>query len=229
MTRDVIMNKSGPGGTATMVGLLLAPLFLSCTFSPDTPPMERTDQRPADTGSTSRTDTAVFGAGCFWCVEAIFSELKGVLEVTPGYAGGHMPDPDYKSVCTGSTGHAEVARIVYDPAVITFDALLEVFWQTHDPTTKDRQGNDIGTQYRSAIFHLNDQQRELALRYKERLDAAKAFEGPIVTEVVPLDRFWPAENYHHDYYANNPDQGYCMMVVRPKLEKFRKVFHDKLK
>jgi peptide-methionine (S)-S-oxide reductase len=174
-------------------------------------------------------DTAVLGAGCFWCVEAVFTELRGVLSVMPGYAGGHMKDPDYKSVCSGNTGHAEVAQVVYDPAVITFDELLEVFWQTHDPTTLNRQGNDVGTQYRSAIFYTSEEQRTKAEGYKAELDKSQAFDRPIVTEIVPLDRFWPAENYHRDYYANNPGEGYCTMVIRPKVEKFRKVFKEKLK
>lgn len=186
-----------------------------------------TDERPAT--ATASTDTAVFGAGCFWCVEAVFTELKGVVSVMPGYAGGHTPDPDYKAVCTGTTGHAEVAQVVYDPSVITFDELLEVFWQTHDPTTLNRQGHDVGTQYRSAIFYTSEAQRATAERYKAALDSSGAFEKPIVTEITRLDRFFPAENYHRDYYANNPEQGYCQLVIRPKVEKFRQVFAGKLK
>jgi peptide-methionine (S)-S-oxide reductase len=174
-------------------------------------------------------DTLVLGAGCFWCVEAVFTELKGVLKVTPGYTGGRMVDPDYKSVCTGATGHAEVAQVVYDPAVITVDELLEVFWQTHDPTTLNRQGHDVGDQYRSAIFYANDEQRRKAEGYKARLDSTGAFNAPIVTEITALTKFYPAENYHNDYYANNPEQGYCQYVIRPKVEKFRKAFADKLK
>ena len=174
-------------------------------------------------------DTLVLGAGCFWCVEAVFTELNGVLKVTPGYTGGRMVDPDYKSVCTGTTGHAEVAEVVYDPAVITVDELLEVFWQTHDPTTLNRQGHDVGDQYRSAIFYSNDEQRRKAEGYKARLDSTGAFNAPIVTEITALTKFYPAENYHNDYYANNPDQGYCQYVIRPKVEKFRKAFADKLK
>lgn len=175
------------------------------------------------------TDTIVLGAGCFWCVEAVFSELKGVRSVMPGYAGGTMKDPDYKSVCTGETGHAEVAEIVYDPAVITLPELLEVFWQTHDPTTLNRQGADVGTQYRSAIFYRNADQKATAEHYKAELDKSGAYDRPIVTEIVPLDKFYAAENYHRDYYANNPGQGYCQMVIRPKVEKFKKAFANKLK
>lgn len=178
---------------------------------------------------TSATDIATFGAGCFWCVEAVFSELKGVHAVTSGYAGGHVPDPDYKLVCTGTTGHAEVARIIYDPKVISFDELLEVFWQTHDPTTLNRQGADVGTQYRSVIFYHSEDQRARAEHYKAELDRNGAFPAPIVTEISPLPVFHPAEGYHQNYYAENPGQGYCQYVIRPKMEKFRKAFADRLK
>lgn len=178
---------------------------------------------------TTITDTAIFGAGCFWCVEAVFTELDGVLEVTSGYAGGHVKNPSYKEVCAGTTGHAEVARIIYDPARITFDELLEVFWQTHDPTTLNRQGADIGTQYRSAVFTTSVAQRELAEAYKAKLNASGAFPAPIVTEITALTTFYPAEDHHQNYYAQNGEQGYCQLVIRPKLEKFRKVFAEKLK
>lgn len=174
-------------------------------------------------------DTVLLGAGCFWCVEAVFTELKGVLEVMPGYAGGATANPDYTSVCTGTTGHAEVARITYDPSVISFDELLEVFWQTHDPTTRDRQGHDVGTQYRSVIFCTTAEQLERAGHYKTELDRSGAFERPVVTEIANAPTFHAAENYHRDYFANNPDQGYCQWVIRPKVEKFRKVFAAKLK
>ncbi|MFT3885737.1 MAG: peptide-methionine (S)-S-oxide reductase MsrA [Flavobacteriales bacterium] len=187
---------------------------------------------PADPiviATPAATDTAVFGAGCFWCVEAVFTELKGVLSVMSGYTGGTLEHPDYKAVCTGTTGHAEVARIVYDPSVISFPELLEVFWQTHDPTTLNRQGHDVGTQYRSAIFYTSEAQRIAAEHYKAELDKSGAFDRPIVTEITKLDKFHPAEDYHRDYYANNPGQGYCQLVIRPKVEKFRKVFADKLK
>lgn len=175
------------------------------------------------------TDTITLGAGCFWCVEAVFTELKGVLSVTSGYMGGHVKNPSYKEVCTGRTGHAEVARLVLDPAQISVDEILEVFWQTHDPTTLNRQGADVGTQYRSAIFFHNDAQRGIAEAYKAKLDASGAFPAPIVTEISPASEFYAAENYHQNYYAENGSQGYCQMVIRPKLEKFRKVFADKLK
>lgn len=181
------------------------------------------------TGTSAKPAIAVLGAGCFWCVEAVFTELKGVLSVMPGYSGGHTADPDYRSVCTGTTGHAEVARITYDPAQIGFEEILEVFWRTHDPTTRDRQGHDVGTQYRSAIFYADDEQRDTAERLVKALNTSGAYDKPIVTEITPLGRFYEAENYHRDYYANNPDQGYCQFVIRPKLEKFRKAFAQKLK
>jgi len=174
-------------------------------------------------------DTVTFGAGCFWCIEAVFVELKGVTSVTSGYMGGSTKNPTYKEVCTGRTGHAEVAQIIYNPEVISFTELLEVFWQTHDPTTLNRQGNDVGTQYRSAIFYHNNKQKETAEFYKNKLIAGSVFSKPIVTEISPLAVFYPAENYHQDYFANNPSQPYCQMIVKPKVEKFKKAFSDKLK
>lgn len=172
---------------------------------------------------------ATFGSGCFWCTEAIFENLKGVHSVESGYAGGHVLNPTYEEVCTGTTGHAEVTQITYDPSVISYDELLEVFWKIHDPTTLNRQGNDIGPQYRSVIFYHNDEQKQLAEEYKEELDKSGAWDNPIVTEISPLTNYFHAENYHQEYYANNPNQGYCAFVIAPKLEKFKKVFKDKLK
>lgn len=174
-------------------------------------------------------DTITLGAGCFWCVEAVFVELKGVKSVTSGYMGGHVKDPSYREVCNGTTGHAEVARLVFDPAVLSVAEILEVFWQTHDPTTLNRQGADSGTQYRSAIYYHNDEQRRTAEAYRTELDKSGAFRGPIVTEITAASEFYPAEDYHQNYYALNGEQGYCQMVIRPKLDKFRKVFADKLK
>lgn len=179
--------------------------------------------------SDTSLSTVYLGAGCFWCVEAVFEELKGVVDVSSGYMGGQVKDPTYKQVCTGTTGHAEVVKLVYDPAVLSFDEVLEVFWMTHDPTTKDRQGADVGSQYRSAVFFTTPEQEQKALAYRTKLDGSGAFPAPIVTEVVAASTYYPAEDYHQDYYAQNPEQGYCRMVVRPKLEKFRKVFADKLK
>jgi len=176
-----------------------------------------------------KTDTATFAAGCFWCVEADFQELKGVLSVTSGYTGGKIKNPSYKEVCTGLTGHAEACQIIYDPKVITYDDLLEAFWASHDPTTLNRQGADQGTQYRSAIFYHNENQKELAEAYKAKLNSEKAFDKPIVTEISPAGAFYKAEDYHQNYYNENGNAPYCTFVIAPKLEKFRKVFKDKLK
>ena len=175
------------------------------------------------------TDTATFGTGCFWCTEAIFQQLEGVIKVTSGYSGGKVDNPTYKQVCSGTTGHAECLNIIYDPSKISFDDLLEVFWQTHDPTTLNRQGNDIGTQYRSVIFYHNQEQKEKAEKYKAALDKSGAWDNPIVTSLEPMSKFYPAEDYHQNYYNENTGQGYCQFVIRPKLEKFEKVFKSKLK
>ena len=174
-------------------------------------------------------DIATFGAGCFWCVEAVFQSLKGVDKVVSGYSGGHVKDPTYRQVCTGTTGHAEVCQIYYDPSVITFTELLEVFWSTHDPTTPNRQGNDIGPQYRSVIFYHNDVQKDLAKKYKDKLNQSGAYENPVITEIVPFKTFYEAEDYHQEYFDLNPTQPYCTFVIQPKMDKFRKVFKAKLK
>ena len=180
--------------------------------------------------ATATTDTATFANGCFWCTEAIFEELDGVISATSGYTGGQTENPTYKQVCTGETGHAEALQIVYDPKKISFDELLEVFWKTHDPTTLNRQGNDFGTQYRSGIFYHNEEQKLKAEKYKAELDKSGAFENPIVTEITPYTKFYAAEDYHQQYFDNNGNTNpYCRIVIRPKVEKFRKVFKDKLK
>jgi peptide methionine sulfoxide reductase msrA/msrB len=187
-------------------------------------------ETPADgKGAGKTTEEATFGAGCFWCIEAVFQDLKGVASVTSGYSGGHVKNPTYKEVCNATTGHAEVARIVYDPAIISFEELLEVFWMTHDPTTLNRQGNDSGPQYRSAVFYHDETQKQKAEFYKQKLEEEKVFPRPIVTEISPLINWYPAENYHQNYFNNNPDQAYCTYVVRPKVEKFHKAFAHKLK
>ncbi|MEK9139180.1 MAG: peptide-methionine (S)-S-oxide reductase MsrA, partial [Bacteroidota bacterium] len=174
-------------------------------------------------------EKATFGAGCFWCTEAVFQRLDGVVSVESGYSGGKMANQTYEQVSTGTKGHAEVTQITYAPAKISFDDLLEVFWKTHDPTTLNRQGNDVGTQYRSVIFYHNDQQKELAEKYKKELDASGAWKSPIVTEISPFTAFYKAESYHQDYYDNNKNAPYCMFVIGPKLEKFEKVFKSKMK
>ncbi|MEN9304355.1 MAG: hypothetical protein RL264_2784 [Bacteroidota bacterium] len=172
---------------------------------------------------------ATFGAGCFWCIEACFMDLKGVTEVYPGYAGGKTINPSYEQVCTGKTGHAEVARVVFDEKVISYDKLLELFWFVHDPTQLNRQGNDIGTQYRSVIFYHNDYQKERALLSRELLKMEKVWDKPIVTLIEPINNFYKAEEYHHNYFNQNPQNLYCQSVVRPKVEKFKKVFGDLMK
>lgn len=171
------------------------------------------------TQNDSKRDAATFGAGCFWCVEAVFERLPGVISVTAGYTGGHRPNPTYEQVCTGTTGHAEVAQIVFDPSKISYEKLLKVFWEAHDPTTMNRQGADTGTQYRSAIFYNSDTQKAIA--GGSRAEAQKGFEDPIVTEITPLEVFYKAENYHQDYFRNNPNAPYCRFVIEPKLKKLK--------
>ncbi len=175
------------------------------------------------------TETITLGSGCFWCTEAVYQRLEGVVKVTSGYSGGHVDNPTYEQVCDKTTGHAEVCQIVYDTTKISLDDILSVFWKTHDPTTPNQQGNDVGPQYRSAVFYHNEHQKELALQYIKALDASKAWDKPIVTEVTAFSKFYAAESYHQNYYNNNTNQGYCRYVIGPKLEKFEKVFKDKLK
>jgi peptide-methionine (S)-S-oxide reductase len=179
--------------------------------------------------SDSKVELATFGAGCFWCTEAVFQNVKGVSKVVSGYAGGKVKNPTYREICTGLTGHAEVTQITFDPSKVSFEELLEVFWNTHDPTTLNRQGADEGTQYRSVVFYHTDEQRKAAENYKSQLEASKVFKNPIVTEISPLADYYPAENYHQNYFELNPNQSYCQYVVRPKVEKFKKQFHSKLK
>lgn len=167
-------------------------------------------------------ETATLGNGCFWCTEAIFQQVKGVISVESGYSGGDTANPTYKEVCTGLTNHAECLQIVFDPAVVSFEEILRVFWETHDPTTLNRQGNDVGTQYRSVIFYHNEKQREIAASMKAELDKSGAFKNPIVTTLELFTKFYKAENYHQDYYNLNSSAPYCQFVIRPKLEKFLK-------
>lgn len=176
-----------------------------------------------------KQQTATFGAGCFWCVEAVFEQLKSVENVRSGYAGGKEENANYDLVSNGNTGHAEVIQFEFDPSVITYEELLEVFWTSHDPTTLNRQGYDVGTQYRSSVFYHSDEQRDLAEAFKKRLNEENAFGSPVVTEIVPFNGFYTAEGYHQDYFAANGNQPYCQRVIRPKIEKVRKVFADKLK
>lgn len=191
-------------------------------------PLKKEASKESMNGKTD-LKLATFGNGCFWCTEAIFQRLNGVEKVMPGYSGGHADNPTYEQVCAGTTGHAESIQITYDPAKISYDELLEVFWKTHDPTTKNRQGNDVGSQYRSAVFYHDAEQKKLAETYKARLETEKIWDRPVVTEIDPFSKFWPAEDYHRNYYNNNPSKGYCALVITPKIEKFKKIFKDRLK
>jgi peptide-methionine (S)-S-oxide reductase len=178
---------------------------------------------------TGSTEIASLGGGCFWCLEAVFKDLNGVTSVMSGYAGGHEPNPSYKQVCTGRTGHAEVVQVKFDPSVLSYADLLRVFFTIHDPTTKDRQGNDIGPQYRSVILTHSDAQRVTAEEVMKEIGDAKIWPARLVTEIVPFTEFYEAEEEHHDYFARNPWNGYCQVVIAPKVVKFRKQFHDRLK
>jgi methionine-S-sulfoxide reductase len=204
------------------LGMRAAPIVLSRTT---TAPSREPYPSDAPPGKAKAT----FASGCFWCSEAVFQQLKGVETVVSGYTGGNVANPTYEQVGWESTGHAEAIDITYDPALVTYDTLLEVFWKTHDPTTLNRQGNDKGTRYRSAIFYHDEDQRKLAESYKQKLQAVGFFSGSIVTEIVPATQFWPAEQYHQDYFNQHPDQPYCRQMIPPKLAKLRHVFGDKLK
>ena len=208
----------------TIVLMVVLPFWLSCANHSAKPAAMNPEPQTIKT-----IDTAVFGMGCFWCTEAVFSQLDGVISVTSGYSGGKTPNPTYREVCSGNTGHAEVTRIVFDTTMISFQELLEVFFTAHDPTTLNRQGADFGTQYRSVIFYRSEEQAALARQMAHRLDEEKVFPDPIVTEISPLREFYEAEDYHLDYYARNGNAPYCRMVIAPKVEKVRKVFKEKLK
>jgi methionine-S-sulfoxide reductase len=208
-------------------GCQRAPILENTAMAADNP-SEQKKSTPA-AAAAAKTETATFGEGCFWCSEAVFQRLKGVKSVVSGYSGGNVDKPTYEQVCAGRTGHAEVIQITFDPAEIKFDDLLKVFWQTHDPTTLNRQGHDSGTQYRSAIFYHNEDQHHIAEAYRKQLDKSGTFKSPIVTEITAFKNFFPAENYHNDYFNLHPDQQYCQYVIRPKVEKFNKEFKNLLK
>jgi peptide-methionine (S)-S-oxide reductase len=215
-----------------VIGLSAISAIISCAQNNHQDKTMRTTTKPQSAASSTngKTDTATLGTGCFWCTEAIFEQLEGVLSVTSGYSGGHIDHPTYEQVSNHSTGHAECVQIIFDPAKITFDELLEVFWQVHDPTTLNRQGADVGPQYRSVIFYHTEEQKQKAEKYKAALNESGAYDKPIVTTIEPFTKFFPAEDYHQEYYANNKNKNpYCSIVIRPKLEKFQKVFKDKLK
>lgn len=208
-----------------LMNVLIVLSFISCAQQNPTKKIKPM----TETNNNIKTDTADFGEGCFWCTEAFFQRLNGVISVRSGYGGGHVENPTYEEVCDKTTGHAEIARIIFDPSIITYDELLEVFWKTHDPTTLNQQGADKGPQYRSVIFYHNNEQKEKAEKYKAALDRSGAWDKPIVTAIEPFKNYYPAENYHQNYYNDNQNQGYCRFVIQPKLEKFEKVFKAKLK
>ena len=216
-----------------MVLVFAVMLFVSCGSNADNNfKEEKINMQPANGEKkidNSKYQVATFGEGCFWCSEAVFQRLKGVVKVESGYSGGYVPNPTYEAVCTGKTGHAEVIQVTYDPSIISYTQLLRVFWNTHDPTTLNRQGNDLGTQYRSIILYHDEEQKELAERYKHELDSAKVWNEPVVTEIVPFKKFYKAEDYHQNYYNQHGNQPYCSFVITPKVEKFEKVFADMLK
>src|SRR5688572_21255014 len=224
-----LLKQYGMKGFFTGVLVTLATLFSCAQKQNAKKNISKNMTTSTNVSTNTPTDTATFGTGCFWCTEAIFDQLDGVISSTSGYSGGHVDNPSYKEVCNGTTGHAEVIQVVYEPQKISFDELLEVFWQTHDPTTLNRQGNDVGPQYRSVIFYHNKEQKEKAEKYKAELDKSGAFNNPIVTEISPFSKFYAAENYHQDYFNQNGSQPYCNFVIRPKVEKFQKVFKSKLK
>lgn len=214
-----------------LLGSLVCVTFASCAQKRNTTAMNQFKEDPVTPTAVADQglDTATFAEGCFWCTEAFFQQLKGVKKVISGYSGGHVPNPSYEQVCTGTTGHAEASNIIYDPTEISYDKLLEAFWESHDPTTLNRQGNDIGPQYRSVVFFHNEAQKQKAEEYKQKLNASGAFPHPVITAIEPYKNFYVAENYHQDYYNENPNKPYCQIVIRPKLEKFRKVFSQDLK
>lgn len=216
-------------GACLLLGFIAAPFLLARQQQSTNLNVETSIISSSQATKDKKLEIANFGAGCFWCVEAVFQELKGVDSVESGYMGGSIDNPTYEQVCTGATGHAEICQIKYDPQVVTFKELLEVFWKTHDPTTLNRQGNDSGTQYRSAVFYTSEEQKQLAEKYKKRLDESGAFPNPIVTEIAPASKFYSAGEYHDKYYSRNPNAGYCQFVIQPKVAKFRKAFGDKLK
>ena len=208
--------------------LTLLTLFAVTCLSACAQP-QNTKSKPTMSSSSDNLQTIYLGEGCFWCTEAFFQRINGVISVESGYGGGFVENPTYEQVCDKNTGHVEIAKIVFDPAIVPFKDILEVFWKTHDPTTLDRQGNDVGPQYKSVIYYVSEAQKTEALAYKEALDKSGAFDAPIVTTIEPFKNYYPAENYHQNYYNSNTNQGYCRFVIAPKLEKFEKVFKDKLK
>jgi peptide-methionine (S)-S-oxide reductase len=206
--------------------LLIAVLFIACSSQIKNQKADMNSSQPIENGEF---EVATLGGGCFWCVEAVYQRLKGVQSVASGYSGGKIANPSYREICTGRTGHAEVAQITFDPKVISYAEILEVFWRVHDPTTLNRQGNDIGTQYRSVIFYHDEKQKETAIKSKKSVEESGLWSDPIVTEISALTKFYKAEDYHQNYFNDNRQQPYCVYVVDPKVEKFKKEFKDKVK
>jgi peptide-methionine (S)-S-oxide reductase len=204
-------------------------LFVNVSCGQKTDNQKNTKKMNEEKVNLAGTEVVTFGAGCFWCVEAIFQQVEGVVKVESGYSGGMIKNPTYKEVCSGNTGHAEVVQVTFDPKKIGFDKILEIFWKTHDPTTLNRQGADEGTQYRSAVFYHNEEQRKTAEAWKIKLNDEHVFPNPIVTEITAFTTFYPAEDYHQDYYELNGHNPYCQVVIKPKLEKFNKVFKENIK
>jgi len=215
----------------TRFALLLAGVVIGCSSgsAQTTPPSNKTQASEKNVNIDSKEAMVTIAGGCFWCTEAVYEQMRGINDVVSGYIGGQMPNPDYKSVCSGTTGHAEAIEIYYDPAVVTFEEILEVFFKTHDPTTLNRQGADAGTQYRSAIFYHNDEEKKIAESYIKKLNESGEFGDPIVTTLEPASTFFAAEEYHQDYFRKNPYAGYCQAVVKNKVRKFQRTFGDKLK
>ncbi|MHB0957096.1 MAG: peptide-methionine (S)-S-oxide reductase MsrA [Pirellulaceae bacterium] len=218
------MSKLKWALTLVLAALVTMTVWIPWTAGQGKPLAEGNDVSQAD-----QSGIATFGNGCFWCTEAVFQRVKGVKEVVSGYSGGTVPNPTYKQVCTGLTGHAEAVQITFDPAQVSYSDLLEIFWKTHDPTTLNQQGPDIGTQYRSAVFYHTDEQKRTAEAYKQQLEESKTFKRPIVTEITEFTNFYPAESYHQDYFELNSRQPYCRQYISPKIKKFNRMFRDKLK
>lgn len=211
-----------------MIGYILTLFYVASSLSAGASNIFKTENMMTEKENIHQVEYATFGGGCFWCIEAVFSKVRGVESATSGFAGGHISNPTYEQVVAGTTGHAEVVKVAFDPSVVSYLQLLEMFFAVHDPTTLNRQGADVGTHYRSAIFYHNDDQRHASEKVIERLNGEKIWDNPIVTEVTALKQFYPASEYHQNYFERNPSQAYCQMVIRPKVEKFKKLFEEML-
>ncbi len=211
-----------------ITGYILTLFIASSSVSEGAAAIINTENMISEKENIKQVEYATFGGGCFWCIEAVFSKVRGVESATSGFAGGHRANPTYEQVVTGATGHAEVVQVAFDPSVVSYLQLLEIFFTVHDPTTLNRQGADVGTHYRSAIFYHNDDQRLASEKVIERLNNEKIWDNPIVTEVTPIEKFYAASEYHQNYFEKNPNQGYCQMVIRPKVEKFKQMFEEML-